>query len=259
MNTRQLIFVFSPLFAACYGVPMESNLQIEVTPREASPTADGQGLADVRITPSQADAVFRRMVSVQASSGRFLSPEAPAEGPATLTRLAPAEGPIELVLRYGRTPGPLVVEARREEALAGAVLDLGLRGPDRIELEATPRRLVADGRDQARLTVELAAEPPAQVSAGAAVHFAVCCEGEQGLQPCPGGAPVRVPSTLTLEDPSSPLEADVVAAYEARTSTVVEERQVWLRATTRASMAPCLDGMQEVSAELAFTLTPVDG
>ncbi len=255
---KHILFLLFPLAGACYGVPVESNLQIEVTPRKTPALADGQGLADVRVTPSEADALFRRLITIQASSGRFLVPGGPTEGPPVIARLAPMEGPIELVLQYGRQPGLLVIEALREEALASGGLELMPRGPDRIDVDVSPRRLIADGRDLGTVKVQLSALGGAEISLGTTVHLSVCCEADGMLEPCEGESPLRVPATLTLTDASTPLETQATTGYIVRTSTVIEDFRVWLRAAEVADV-PCVESTDEVSAAVALTLTPVDG
>lgn len=253
-----------PLLGGCYGVPMEAELRIEVVPRQSEPAADGVGLADVFVHASEADAAFRRTLSLSASSGTWAFAGADGSSGSSLTLATPESGPAELVLRYGRTAGPVVIQAQLDNRVErDESLTLMPRRPDQLQVVARPARLQADGLDTAQVQVTFATTDTGQVSFGSQVALHVCCDEEGVASECVGEPKLTAPERLILRETElstgSVLEFEVSAAYVPRTSTVSADIRVWLLAAVGETPPTCEAALSDDVVTTGMTLVPVDG
>lgn len=161
----------------CVAVPTEGEIEIRVTPRQADPTADGHGQADLHIVLDEAAEVFRREVHLEVSSGTIGG----ADDPRRIRLKSPPSGEIVLPWRYGTAPGRATVEVRvADYTLVDDSLLLAPQLPDRVTFTAEQTTLVGDGRGQARLGIVLAMDQPGRSpSDGTVIHLVACC-GEAG-------------------------------------------------------------------------------
>ena len=208
--------------SSCVDAPTDRGgaTSIEVVSSDPNPTADGSGTAEIRITFDEASELFRREVEVRASSGR-LGVGGLGE-PGRFDATVPESGVVVVPLRFGREPGPVLVEVRTRGYVASdAGLVLGRRAPDWLALAADTAEVAADGRHGATLSVELGVDdPPAMPSHGAVVYLRACCARDGAPRAC-ARPPLVVPARATLSPDSGTERLEV--AVTAPTVAPVED------------------------------------
>lgn len=200
------------LTGGCLLDPPESEgpLSVEVAPRQGAPAADGVGVADVIVRANEAATAFRSEVEIRVSDGSL-----GASGQRDFRGRLPADGIVQVPLTYGRTPGPVVVEARIEgQATVDDSLVLAVSLPERIELALDAASISAFG-GRAELTVALAKiDPLAQPSWGTPISTRACClDDDDAPGPCPeGAASLNVPAHARLTQGSDAIRLSLTAA-----------------------------------------------
>lgn len=204
--------------AGCVSVPDEGQIQIQVTPRDPNPTADGYGQADLRITLDEASELFRREVQIEVATGAIGGPDDPRR----LRLRTPADGVIELPWRYGTTPGRATVQVSAADyTVVDDSLLLAPQTPERITLTADQTTLEGDGRSQTPLELQLGMDDPSRSpSDGTVVHLVACCS-VTGVPIRCAAAPFSVPSELTFRPDDRPQITVTAARLPA---TMDEER-----------------------------------
>ncbi|MFN3199721.1 MAG: hypothetical protein ACE366_15060 [Bradymonadia bacterium] len=157
---------------ACIDPPEEGAIEISIVTDAAQAYADGLGRATVEVQLDEAARLFRREVEIQVT-GATIGDDTEHQ---TTT---PEDGLVQVPIRFGRIPGPVLVEVKAGPYTAlDDSLMLSARLPDEVVVTAPERPLTADGFDSANVTLDLVVDgSPARVSEGLRVWLTPCCDG----------------------------------------------------------------------------------